>query len=52
MYLDPGIGSVILQAVIAAIAGIAVFFRVARKRLFGRDKKAADETENANENLE
>lgn len=41
-YLDPGTGSMIIQAVIGAIAGIALFFKVFWRRIansFGKKKK-------------
>ena len=44
-YLDPGTGSMIIQAVIGAIAGIALFFKVFWRRIansFGR-KQAEQE---------
>ena len=37
-YLDPGTGSLIMQAILGGLAGIAVFFRAGRRRLFGRSK--------------
>jgi hypothetical protein len=40
-YLDPGAGSMILQAVAAGIIGVGIFWRriiKAIKRLFQRDK--------------
>jgi hypothetical protein len=40
-YLDPGTGSLILQAILGGLAGAAVLFRAGRQRLFGR--KAAVE---------
>ena len=46
MYLDPGTGSVILQAVLAGVLGVGVFARVFWRRikgLFGRkDSQPAD----------
>ncbi len=33
-YLDPGTGSLILQAILGGIAGIAVVFRSLRQRMF------------------
>lgn len=37
-YLDPGTGSLIMQAILGGLAGIAVFFRAGRRRLFGKPK--------------
>ena len=51
-YLDPGTGSIILQALVSIIAAIAAFFSLARfklkeffKSLF---KKKTDDTDNDN----
>ena len=32
-YIDPGIGSIILQGIIASIAAVGVFFGIAPQRL-------------------
>lgn len=45
MYVDPGSGSVILQAVLAAVLGIGVFTRVFWKKikgLFGKKEPTED----------
>lgn len=45
-YLDPGTGSIVLQAVIAAIAAAAVALRLywtRLKALFGRKRTATEE---------
>ncbi len=47
-YLDPGSGSLLLQAVLGGIAGIAVAFRAWRTRLLSRASRrrpAAEATE-------
>lgn len=47
MYLDPGSGSVILQAIIAAVLGVGVLTKVyweKIKTLFNRKKKETSET--------
>jgi hypothetical protein len=44
-YLDPGTGSLILQAVVASVAGAAVAFRSYRQRIaafFGRGPKKTE----------
>lgn len=35
-YLDPGSGSLLLQAVLGGIAGVAVAFKAWKSRLFAR----------------
>lgn len=35
-YLDPGSGTLILQAVLGGIAGVAVFFKTFGKRFWKR----------------
>ncbi len=42
-YLDPGTGSLILQAVLGGVAGILVAARAFKARLLGR-KTAGEET--------
>lgn len=37
-YLDPGTGSLIMQAILGGLAGAAVFFRAGRQRFFGKKK--------------
>lgn len=45
MYLDPGIGSIILQAILAGVLGFGVFIRVNWSRIQTRffNKKTEDE---------
>lgn len=38
-YLDPGTGSLILQAVIGVIAGAGIFFKDSIKKLFKKSDK-------------
>ncbi|MGH8872372.1 MAG: hypothetical protein ACRDWS_10385 [Acidimicrobiia bacterium] len=38
-YLDPGTGSLILQAVVGGLAGIGVAYKAWRSKLGRRDKK-------------
>ena len=49
-YIDPGIGSIILQGIIASIAAVGVFFSSVRRKiynLFYRIKKTfSKETKN------
>ena len=49
MYFDPGVGSLIIQAVIASLAVLGGYFAIAKtklKNLFGKNKDAeADRTE-------
>lgn len=42
-YLDAGSGSLIVQAVLGGIAGIAVAFRAWRARLIGNEASGAGE---------
>lgn len=50
LYIDPGSGSYLVQVIVAAVLGVAFFFRNLRMmisaffaRIFGRrDKKQAD----------
>lgn len=45
-YLDPGSGSLILQAVIGGLTGLAVMFKALRSKYqFGRAKTPADTPE-------
>ncbi len=41
LYIDPGTGSIILQAIVAAVAGLFLFFKLGWHRLlrFFRIKK-------------
>ena len=41
-YVDPGTGSLILQLLLAGIAGIGVFLRMTWNRLRGRKPKKDD----------
>lgn len=49
-YLDPGTGSLILQATIGVVVGAGIFFRDGIKKLFllitGRSKKSKEEPSN------
>lgn len=51
MYFDPGVGSLIIQAVIASLAVIGGYFAITKtklKNLFGKNKDteaSADKTE-------
>lgn len=42
-YLDPGTGSLIMQAVLGGIAGVAVLFRAGKQRLFSRNAGQDDQ---------
>ena len=51
MYLDPGLGSILIQAIIASIAAVAVGFGLFRAKIMGifkknkqSDDEAADES--------
>jgi hypothetical protein len=49
-YLDPGTGSLILQAVVASLAGAAVAFRSYREKIlafFGRGPRETDASEDS-----
>ena len=35
-YLDPGSGTLIVQALLGGVAGVAVLFKTMGRRLFGR----------------
>ncbi len=35
-YIDPGTGSILLQALLGGLAGLAVFFKTTGRRLFRR----------------
>jgi hypothetical protein len=46
MYIDPGTGSVLLQAVLAAALGVGVFVKVFWKKIKGVfGKKDAEQTD-------
>jgi hypothetical protein len=48
MYLDPGTGSIIIQAILAAVLGVGVFTRIfwtKIKALFGKKDTAATQQE-------
>lgn len=52
MYLDPGIGSIILQAILAGVLGISVFIRMNWARIqawFSRNKTEDELTEDSEE---
>lgn len=52
MYLDPGFGSMIVQVIVAAIAGCGVVLYSIRRKLksiFKRGKPAPDSVENVEE---
>jgi len=38
-YIDPGAGSLLIQAVIAAVVAVPFFFRTHIARLFGRFRR-------------
>jgi hypothetical protein len=42
-YIDPGTGSLLLQAILGGIAGLAVFFKTTGRRLFRRAPKTEPE---------
>ena len=42
-YLDPGTGSLIMQAVLGGVAGAAVLFRATKQRLFARNAGTDDQ---------
>ncbi|MDX1468451.1 MAG: hypothetical protein R3258_03860 [Acidimicrobiia bacterium] len=44
-YLDPGSGSLLLQALLGGLAGIAVAFKAWRARISGKGASAAGSTE-------
>lgn len=48
-YLDPGTGSMIIQAVLGAIAGIAIFFKFFWGRIVSFFKRPRTETPAPNE---
>ncbi len=43
-YIDPGTGSLLLQAILGGIAGLAVFLKTTGRRLFRRTPKVESET--------
>lgn len=43
-YLDPGTGSMIIQVVLGAIAGMAIFFKVFWRRIVSFFKRPGTET--------
>lgn len=45
-YLDPGAGSIVVQAVVAGVAGVGVVLRLAWRRLISRSERGAQETRN------
>lgn len=44
-YIDPGTGSLLLQAILGGVAGLAVFFKTTGRRLFRRNKNTPVEAE-------
>ena len=45
MYLDPGFGSMLIQALIASVAALAVGFGIFRHKIVGLFKKKGDNDE-------
>lgn len=43
-YIDPGTGSILLQALLGGIAGLAVFLKTTGRRLFKRRPPEPAET--------
>jgi hypothetical protein len=43
-YIDPGTGSLLLQAVLGGLAGVGVFFRTLRRRWQSRRTEPAETT--------
>ena len=43
-YIDPGTGSLLVQAILGGIAGLAVFFKTTGRRLFRRTPKVEAES--------
>jgi len=43
-YIDPGTGSILLQALLGGIAGLAVFLKTTGRRLFRRRPQEPAET--------
>lgn len=43
LYIDPGAGSMVIQAVLAGILAIPFFFRTQLSRLVGRLRRSVDE---------
>ena len=50
MYFDPGMGSLIIQTIIAVIAVVGGYFAYAKSRLKGKFSKKKDNKEGENEN--
>jgi hypothetical protein len=44
-YIDPGTGSLLLQAVLGGLAGVGVFFRTLRHRYLRRKAEPAETTQ-------
>jgi hypothetical protein len=42
LYIDPGAGSLVIQAIIAGLVSIPFFFRNAIRKTFGRFHKSED----------
>jgi hypothetical protein len=52
MYLDPGVGSVVLQVIIAGVLGVGVFIKLFWKKIksfFGKKEICELKTENTEE---
>ncbi|HUO45662.1 MAG TPA: hypothetical protein VM470_02385 [Acidimicrobiia bacterium] len=43
-YIDPGTGSILLQALLGGVAGLVVFFKTTGRRLLRRRTESAPET--------
>ncbi len=46
MYLDPGFGSMVIQAIVAAVAAVSAYFLIFRKKITGKvhpDKQNAEQ---------
>ncbi|CAN5801606.1 MAG: hypothetical protein LC739_11560 [Actinobacteria bacterium] len=43
-YIDPGTGSLLVQALLGGIAGLAVYLKTTGRRLFRRTPKVETET--------
>lgn len=48
-YVDPGQGSILLQIIIAGVAGLAFYFALARKRIVGFFKRIFGNRDKNNE---
>jgi hypothetical protein len=43
-YIDPGTGSILLQAILGGVAGLVVFFKTTGRRLFKRREPKPSES--------